>query len=147
MVGRNRWTPFLGILSGKTQLTRKIQSCLYNDYTPLKMDTKAQRHPVASTMPTIELYSRKDIRFLHPGYASLNVLLRLPRVDRTSSGSFGVCHRTALLACQVIANNAFETGYLSQDKEGRQRVQVSPDGILTEEVYYLVVEGFAGTYM
>ena len=94
-----------------TQLTRKLQSRLYNDYTPLKMDTEAQRHPVASPMPTIELYSRKDISFLHPGYEALNVLLRLPRVDRTSSGSFGVCHRTALLACQVIANNAFETGY------------------------------------
>jgi hypothetical protein len=103
---------------------------------------------VTSPMPAAELYSRIDIMFLHPGYeAPLNIMLHLARVDRTSTGSFGVCHRTALLACQVIANNAFATSYLALDKEGRQRVHVSADGILTEEAYYLVVEGFTGTYV
>ena len=41
----------------------------------------------------------------------------------------------------------FRDRLLTQYKEWRQRVQASSDGILTEEVYYLVVEGFAGTYI
>ena len=47
-----------------------------------------------------ELSTRYEIRFLHPGYHSQNLLLTLPRVDSTTStATYGVHHITALLAC------------------------------------------------
>ncbi|KAH8751046.1 hypothetical protein F5883DRAFT_578344, partial [Diaporthe sp. PMI_573] len=47
--------------------------------------------------------------FRHPGYNSPHdVLFKLPRLDATpTSTQRGVHHRTALLACQIIANNSF----------------------------------------
>ncbi|KAL2142495.1 hypothetical protein VTI28DRAFT_1097 [Corynascus sepedonium] len=92
--------------------------------------------------PLLELHSRDDIYFLHPGYDSHNTLLGLPRVDSTTSTSTnGVHHRTALLACQIIAGNAFANSYLAFDKMGQQRVQIPLDDILIDEQYYFIVEG------
>jgi hypothetical protein len=68
-----------------------------------------------------------------------NTLLQLPRVDRTPMGTFGVHHGTALLACQIIAGNAFKTARLALDRAGQKLVNVSLDQILLEEVYYLIV--------
>ncbi|KAK3383106.1 hypothetical protein B0T24DRAFT_645558 [Lasiosphaeria ovina] len=61
-----------------------------------------------------------DIRFWHHGYDSHNLLLTLPRVDSTPSiSTYRVYYRTALLACQIIAGNAFANSYFSLDKAGQ----------------------------
>jgi hypothetical protein len=70
-----------------------------------------------------ELNSRDDICFLHPGYDGKNVVLSLPRVDCTAStpatpAAYGVHHNTALLACQIIAGNAFDGSFLAFDQAG-----------------------------
>lgn len=81
------------------------------------------------------------ISFRHPAYAdSDDVLFKLPRLDGTEHGpATGVHHRTALRACQIVANNAFH-GYLATDPDGQQAVTVALDGILTEDSYWLIVE-------
>jgi hypothetical protein len=84
-----------------------------------------------------------DIEFLHPGYDfPVNRILSLPRFDPIPGSSpvlYGVHNRTALIACQIIGNNAFESGYLALDREDTQRVNVPPDGILTADSYYFIV--------
>ncbi|KAK4162842.1 hypothetical protein QBC43DRAFT_355534 [Cladorrhinum sp. PSN259] len=109
--------------------------CLRDDEATLWM----RRPP----KPLFELISRDDICFRHPGYANHSLLLTLPRVDSAASiPTYGVYHRTALLACQIIAGNAFTNSYLSLDEAGQQQVQVPLDGVLTEDEYYFIVEGF-----
>jgi len=91
-------------------------------------------------LPPTDLTSREPIRILHPGYPIPNALLSLPRVDRVADATtFGVHYGTTLLACQIIAGNAFNTGRLTLDQAGQQPVQLSSDDILTERVYYLMV--------
>ncbi len=95
--------------------------------------------------PISELSRQEDISFFHPGYAheATARLLSLPRVDNTTSTDgipiYGVHHRTALLACQIIGGNAFTNSYLGLDKTGKQRVTKSPDespgALLTDGVY------------
>ncbi len=95
-----------------------------------------------SSFPSLELESHQSIRFLHPGYnPPTNVLLSLARVDSTINDSerYGVHHRTALVACQIIANNAFNDSYLSLDQAGQQRVTTPLDDILIEREYYFIV--------
>jgi hypothetical protein len=102
---------------------------------------------MAHSLPPTELLSRDAIRFLHPGYSIQNTLLSLPRVDRVeNTTTFGVHHRMALLACQIIAGNAFDTSHLTLDKEGQQPVNLLLDDILTEEKYYLIVGNYPGMY-
>lgn len=95
--------------------------------------------------PSVDLSDRYDIEFCHPGYAApTNRLLSLPRVDLGSTADatvFGVHHRTALVACQIIAGNAFDTGRLTTDREGRQEVSVPLDGILIGAEYYFIIDG------
>lgn len=81
------------------------------------------------------------ISFKHPAYAdSDDILLKLPRLDRTEDGSTtGVHHHTALRACQIIANKSFH-GYLAADRDGRDVVTVAPDDLLTEDSYWFIVE-------
>ena len=67
--------------------------------------------------PNTELHARLPIEFLHPGYPVHNILFSLPRVDSengTNGTIFGIFHRTALLACQIVAGNAFD-GYFTGD--------------------------------
>ncbi|KAF4624778.1 hypothetical protein G7Y89_g13391 [Cudoniella acicularis] len=96
--------------------------------------------------PPLELGTRKDICFHHPGYHTYNLLLTLPRVDMDSTAAvdatpaYGVHHRTALLACQIIASNAFNNSRFAVDREGRQPVQVPLDGVLTDSQYYFIVD-------
>jgi hypothetical protein len=60
-------------------------------------------------------------------------------------GQFHAHHqRTALIACQIIANNAFSTGYLTLDRAGQQRIDTPPNGILTEKVYYFIIRASPG---
>lgn len=110
--------------------------------------------PVVVRPPLIApvLTATKSIRFLHPGYdAPNNVLFRLARVDTVGGDAgiiktsdppptLGVCHATALVACQVVANNAW-SGLLALDKEGKSPVPASLDGILVLDEYYFVVHG------
>jgi hypothetical protein len=89
---------------------------------------------IAYSLPPTELLSRDAIRFLHPGYSIENILLSLPRVDRVeNTTTFGVHYMTALLACQIIAGNAFDTSHLTLDKEGQRPVNLPLDDILNRE--------------
>jgi hypothetical protein len=95
---------------------------------------------MAQPFPQRELETRESIRFLHPGYPISNTLLSFPRVDRVEgSTTFGVYYGTALLACQIIAGNAFDNGRLTLDQAGQQPVNLQLNDILTEKVYYLMV--------
>jgi hypothetical protein len=72
------------------------------------------------------------------------VLFILPRVDcETFEGGlvYGLHHKTALTACQIVAGNVFDAGYLALDRAGLQRVTTSLDDLLTEDSYYFVVDG------
>jgi hypothetical protein len=86
--------------------------------------------------------NRDQIRFYHPGYLKpLNLLFCLPRVDyNTTEGAFGVHYLTALTACQIVANNAFEKGYLARDERGKDRVS-EDETILLQRDYWFFVEG------
>ncbi len=88
--------------------------------------------------------------FLHPGYSEGNMLLALPRVnveDTAATSTYAVHHRTALLACQVIANNAFENNHLAINTPGTEQAQGFPDGILTKGIYYIILEGHGKPYL
>lgn len=83
-----------------------------------------------------------SIVFCHPGYdAPFNKLFSLPRVERTSSGpspgQWGVQFLTALTACQIIANNAFD-GYLTEQADGPP-ITADNDSILTQNRYFFIV--------
>jgi hypothetical protein len=56
-------------------------------------------------------------------------------------GTLGIHHRIALCACQIVPGNAFDTGYLALDREGKQPVEMSAEGVLTNESYYFVIPG------
>ncbi|EAQ90684.1 hypothetical protein CHGG_02619 [Chaetomium globosum CBS 148.51] len=77
---------------------------------------------------------------------------RMPRVDHVLSVDgelqFGVDHQTALAACQIVANNAFD-GFLALDKAGAQPVNapVSSDIILTASEYYFIVPSSPRTHL
>ncbi|EEH11301.1 conserved hypothetical protein [Histoplasma capsulatum G186AR] len=101
----------------------------------------------ASPIPPVERSISENIYFLHPGYeAPRNILLILPRVDQIAPHTFGVHHQTALIACQIIGNNAFETGRLCHDKDGQHPVTVPLDGVLTDPAYYFLVDACASIY-
>ncbi|KAK4151387.1 hypothetical protein C8A00DRAFT_17191 [Chaetomidium leptoderma] len=106
--------------------------------------TETRLPPVASASTALGL-RQGIISFLHPGYNEpTNVLFRMPRVDHGGRDElqFGVHHRTALAACQTVANNAFD-GFLALDATGTQRVDASVplDGILLASDYYFVISG------
>ncbi|SPO07719.1 uncharacterized protein DNG_10414 [Cephalotrichum gorgonifer] len=106
-------------------------------------DTQFHRRPFAvPAVPAPNTQSRiRNVSFLHPAYPPpINVLFSLSCPDRDGEVS-GVHHRTALVACQIIANNAFETGALFLDREGQNPVpsSVGMDGVLTEEEYFFHV--------
>ncbi|KAI0904621.1 hypothetical protein F4823DRAFT_614443 [Ustulina deusta] len=108
-----------------------------------------------------------DILFLHPAYKEpFNVLLKLPRTDAvphsaapstdSTAATYGVHHATALVACQIVANNAFD-GFLSYNPEGTRPVCVGADQdddnntildeyynntILESDEYYFVVPDY-----
>ncbi|POS68784.1 hypothetical protein DHEL01_v212821 [Diaporthe helianthi] len=103
------------------------------------------RPPIAPVSTTTEF-----IRFLHPGYKKPNnVLFRLARVDAVDTGdqpagtsnppTLGVCHATALVACQVVANNAW-SGRLALDKDGQTLVTAPLDHVLLLGEYYFIVD-------
>ncbi|KAF4470550.1 endoglucanase type c [Fusarium albosuccineum] len=82
-----------------------------------------------------------QIRFYHPGYLKpLNLLFCLPRVDYSpDDNAYGVHYLTALTACQIIANNAFEKGKLAKDDKGKRMV-TKDEKILLQRDYWFFVE-------
>ena len=54
---------------------------------------------------------------------------------------YGIYHRTALLACQIIAGNVFDNSHFALDRADQQPVQVPLDSVLTGTKYYFIVEG------
>lgn len=69
------------------------------------------------------------------------MLFNLPRVERAGAGSqWGVHYATALTACQIIANNAFD-GYLAETADGQGRLDetTNPDAILLKSEYFFIV--------
>ncbi|RWA03708.1 hypothetical protein EKO27_g11393 [Xylaria grammica] len=94
------------------------------------------------------------ISFLHPAEsARYDVLFELPCLDSPALSPDGaqqpeqgreqqrrgLHHETALLACQIVANNAFD-GYLSLDAQGDDPVPRSTV-LLTAAEYYFIVPG------
>jgi hypothetical protein len=60
--------------------------------------------------------------------------------DKPPTGTkHGVHFETVLLACQIITGNEFDTAYLSYDRSGYDKVDVSREGILMRNHYYLHV--------
>ncbi|KAL6901402.1 hypothetical protein GGI43DRAFT_383022 [Trichoderma evansii] len=91
-----------------------------------------------------ELKTKGQIRFLHPGYSTPDTLLTLARSDCVNSNGtvvFGVHYETALLACQIIANNVFHSGYFTLDQSGLQRVNIPSHGLLTKKNHYFFIDG------
>lgn len=97
------------------------------------MDRVALKQRVNEDLTSISPWP--TISFRHPAYSEPeDILSKLPRLDHTEQSSTalgpehetvaGVHHRTALLACQIIANNAFN-GYLATDRDGQDPVGVS----------------------
>lgn len=82
-----------------------------------------------------------QIRFYHPGYLKpLNLLFCLPRVDYSAGdNAYGVHYRTALTACQIVANNAFEKGRLARDDKG-QDIVADDEKVLLERDYWFFIE-------
>ncbi len=103
---------------------------------------------VPHSRPVDTLSSRGRIWFFHPGYPEpSNRLITLPRVDADKDPNvdqprYGVYYKVALLACQVIAGNAFD-GYLVDAQ--RRRIEPPTAGeremILLESKYYFVIDG------
>ncbi|EEU38240.1 uncharacterized protein NECHADRAFT_66931 [Fusarium vanettenii 77-13-4] len=82
-----------------------------------------------------------QIRFYHPGYLKpLNLLFCLPRVDYSAEdNAYGVHYRTALTACQIVANNAFEKGKLARDDKG-QDIVADDEKVLLDRDYWFFIE-------
>lgn len=95
----------------------------------------------ASPLPRDDLDGM--IRFCHPGYSgppASNTFLSLPRVDPAGRNIFGVHYYTALVACQIIANNAFRPSTrLTLDRAGERPAVAQWDSVLTERFYYFHV--------
>ncbi|EGX87716.1 hypothetical protein CCM_09338 [Cordyceps militaris CM01] len=94
-------------------------------------------------------HMRSYIRILHPGYISgEDFMLALPRLDEigpldktdaSPTATHGVHFATMLVACQVVAGNCFEIGYLSYDVQGSRKVDLTSHGILTYGEYFFHV--------
>lgn len=60
-----------------------------------------------------------------------------PGLDTSEEAVAGVHHRTALVACQIVADNSFH-GYLATDRDGLKEVTTPPDAVLTEDTYWFI---------
>ncbi|KAI0417662.1 hypothetical protein F5X98DRAFT_137812 [Xylaria grammica] len=86
----------------------------------------------------------------HPGYREClgddKLLLQLPAVDYIDEPSsrartWGLHHGTTPTACGIIANNAFDSVYLSHDPYSIERVSTPRHGMLKPGYYWLQLEG------
>ncbi|POS81084.1 hypothetical protein DHEL01_v200500 [Diaporthe helianthi] len=118
------------------------------------------RTPCTAPISTPTEPRQPRVRIRHPGYATNNVLLRMPAIDDMESSvpprsttssragqlqrdsatprtTFGLHHRTALTAGAIIANNTFDRAYFTHDQAGTNRVEVPLDGVLEPGDYWL----------
>ncbi|KAL6852225.1 hypothetical protein J3F83DRAFT_563379 [Trichoderma novae-zelandiae] len=115
------------------------------------MSTEATQPVPSAVKPRIIQPPPRDstakgyISFHHPHYRfPTGLLLSLVRFDEEILQDVlvsGVHHETALIACQIIAGNIFHTGYLALDQAGQQRIDTPLDGLLTENVYFFIIQG------
>ena len=80
------------------------------------------------------------VQFLHPAYPDgSNAIMRLPALDVVEAPDgtkqWGIHFATALVACAIVANSKWD-GYLSHNKDGSNRVDMSLDDILLGTSYY-----------
>ncbi|KAF7548348.1 hypothetical protein G7Z17_g7113 [Cylindrodendrum hubeiense] len=97
--------------------------------------------PVPSTG---EYHRQQCIAVYHPAYRyPQSLLVNLPQVDAVDSTGqpTGLHHRSALLACQIIAHNAFEKGKLYFDQDGKYPVidKIPLDGALPDTSYFFIL--------
>lgn len=108
------------------------------------MGTATSPPCLASTTATLRIGFADSICFHHPGYHTSNLLLTQIRVDgiiaADATPTYDVYHGTALLAYQIIVDNAFDNSRLALNRAGQQPVQVPPDGVLTDEHYYFIID-------
>ncbi|KAI1114914.1 hypothetical protein F5Y14DRAFT_412418 [Nemania sp. NC0429] len=107
-----------------------------------------------SALPPIPPLARTSpcymINILHPGYEEGdNFLFCLPAVDYIVDPSskirtWGHHHATALIACGIIANNAFDDVYFSIDQYGQNPIKTPRDGILEPGEYWLQLNSITG---
>ncbi|KAJ9644101.1 hypothetical protein H2199_003969 [Coniosporium tulheliwenetii] len=87
-------------------------------------------HPDGSVSVSTSARHRVIIR--HPGYDDAdNDLMVLQASDHSDSG---IHHATALVMCSIVAGNRWD-GFFTQLKNGL-RVELQPDDVLEEEIYY-----------
>lgn len=108
---------------------------------------------LASSVPA---FLRSHITIRHPGYIrgedSIFAFPRLDTVDSedvtdkdmTAEGAaqeteHGVHFGTILVACQIVTGNSFRDAFLSYDRKGHHKVDISLTGILVKNHYYLHV--------
>ncbi|KAK2037072.1 hypothetical protein LZ31DRAFT_589132 [Colletotrichum somersetense] len=114
------------------------------DSVPIRL-----HRPPPAIPPTYNNNNNQTVNFFHPGYPPpLDFLFALPCVDPVDEGDAGATrqpkglhHHTALLACQIVANNAFESGRLYFDRQGAQPVldRIPTYGLLMPGEYFFVV--------
>ncbi|KAH6975855.1 hypothetical protein EDB80DRAFT_757639 [Ilyonectria destructans] len=99
----------------------------------------------AISVPRSRTLRSDNILFYHPGYPTpVNILFSLIKrigYHPSQPDLFGVDAQIALLACQIVASNAFATGYLASDDKGIRRADTGPDSVLTRSEYWFFVEG------
>jgi len=105
------------------------------------MVTFIRDKPPIPFIPKESLAPADSIRFHHPAYPPrMSAFLLLSRVDAAGiEDPLGVHHGTALLACQLIADNNFD-GRLYTDPRGQHPVLIGLDEILTSDNYYFIID-------
>ncbi|KAL8366382.1 hypothetical protein RB595_004923 [Gaeumannomyces hyphopodioides] len=97
------------------------------------------RPPSDGTLSEID-FSATFVEFRHPAYPDASPpLLRLGAWDENEDGNSGFDYDTALVACGIIANNAFASGRLAIKSDGAFHDVARPaDNLLRAPIYYCV---------
>jgi HNH endonuclease len=93
------------------------------------------RIPPKFSLPTQAPIPWTSVSFYHP-YHQI-ALFRFRRTDKKGD-EYGVHFLMALTACRILADNAFD-GFLTTDQAGEKRVDLKPDQILCDMIYYFHV--------
>ncbi|KAN0068101.1 hypothetical protein V8E54_013671 [Elaphomyces granulatus] len=91
--------------------------------------------PPKFSLPKQARIPSTPVSFYHP-YHSI-ALFHFSRTDKKGD-EYGVHFLMALTACQILADNAFD-GFLTTDQAGEKRVDLKPDQILCDMIYYFHV--------
>ncbi|ORY69612.1 uncharacterized protein BCR38DRAFT_480790 [Pseudomassariella vexata] len=128
----------------KQQIARGLEKM----FSPLVVDNEdAVRPPLA--IPLTHKNNDQIAYFFHPAYPlPHDLLFTLPCVDPAGASAQPTgLHHTALLACQIIANNAFESGQLYFDRQGAHAVleRIPARAVLWPGEYFFVVNSDHGS--